>query len=473
MSERFETLPKILADIADLGQVQERFAREGGPEEVNRQIENALIDYPNHGVALAARGWTFLARGEFLQAVEWFTRAIESDAPDELRSEWLGFRGGCRFKLGDWKSALADQVRARDLTPEDARAHVVLAMTFREIGDRLSAKLCYVLGGYFGGDISHAELFEKLAKDPAYANPQRLTASLCVLANPLDKPARVARGEAMAAIEHPSAAVYDLKMADSIAPGDLGVMVRIEDFQFNGVFAGRPVYDVAAVELPRDSCFAGFLADYERAYRTRLIPRDLQPLAFPIERIFGPSMVVPPEAPEAVHWHTCVAGSVASLVFVASLMAFSFIDDALTWKPSLAMTIPIEGFRSTAGIAYASSGATLLVFALISLVIGCFGVAMALQRKQATLTESYPKLAFLWGLAWFFGFIYGIPIYLGFLLTSLTLPIMGYISAMRHAPQMTGVATIFVVAMSFGHLTGISQTSPYHPAAQNRKGQGG
>lgn len=473
MSEGFGSLPKILADIADLSQLQERFGLESGPEEVNRQIENALIVYPNHGVALAARGWTFLARGEFVQAVDWFTRAIESDAPDDLKSEWLSFRGGCRFKTGDWKNALADQARARDLTPENPRSHIVLAMTFREIGDRLSAMLGFVMAGYFGGDIPRAELFEKLTKDPAFADPERLAASLCVLSNPLDKTSRIARAEAMAAIDHPSAAVYDLKMADSLAPGDLGVMVRIEDFQLNGVFAGRPVYEFTPAELPQGSCFAGFLAGFEQEYRTRLLPRELQPLAFPVERIFGPSRIIPPDEPMAVHWHTCVAGSVATLVFAASLIAIYVIRTEYAGQTSLASMIPTEGLRSMAEISSGASVSTLVALTLISLVFGCFGVATALQAKQATLNESYPSLAILWGLMWFVGFIYGLPIYLVTLMAVLVLPILGYISALRHAPQMTGVATIFVIAMAFGHLSGISRTSPYHPSARSRKGQDG
>lgn len=473
MSEPFESLPKILAEIADLGQVQERFGLEGGPEEVGRQIENALILYPNHGVALAARGWTFLARGEFVQAVEWFTRAIESDSPDELISEWLGFRGGCRFKLGDWKSALADQVRARDLTPENPRTHVVLAMTFREIGDRLSAMLCYVLAGYFGGDLPRAELFEKLAKDQAFADPERLKASLCVLADPLDKQARVVRAEAMAAIEHPSAAVYDLKVADSLAPGDLGVMVRIEDFQINGVFAGQPVYEVAPAELPGGSCFAGFLAEFDHEYRTRLLPRELQPLAFPVERIFGPSRIIPPDKPLAAPLHSIIAGSVATLVFAAPALALALSNDAIPWNSPSAIPLVPADYRSAAQVGIMIACAVLLALTSISLVFGCFWYVTALQRVQESLTEKYPRCSLLWGLAWFAGFIYGMPFYLVFLFLALTLPVFGYALALQYAPQLTGVATIVVVAMSFGHLTGFSQTSPYHPSAQHRKRQSG
>ncbi|MBI1324149.1 hypothetical protein GC170_13325 [bacterium] len=473
MSERFASLPKILAEIADLGQVQERYGLEGGPEDVNRQIENALVLFPNHGVALAARGWTLLARGEFVQAIGWFTRAIESDAGDDLKSEWLGFRGGCRFKTGDWKNALADQVEARDLTPTNPRVHVVLAMTFREIGDRLSAMLCYVLAGYFGGEIPRSELFEKLVKDPAFADPERIEASLCVLADPLDKHARVVRAEAMAAIEHPSAAVYDLKMADSLAPGDLGVMVRIEDFQLNGVFAGGPVYEVASAELPAGSCFAGFLAEFEREYRTRLLPREIQPLAFPVERVFGPSRIVPPEEPLAAPLHSILAGSVATLVFAAPALALALSNDAIPWNSPAAIPLVPADFRFAAQVGLMISGAALLALTSISLVFGCFWYVAALQRVQESLTEKYPRCSLLWGLAWFAGFIYGMPFYLVFLFLALTLPIFGYALALQYAPQLTGVATIFVVAMSFGHLTGFSQTSPYHPSAQHRKGQGG
>ncbi len=468
MNERFASLPKVLADIADLSQVQERFEREGGSEEVNRQIEHALVDYPDHGVALAARGWTFLAGGDFAQAVDWFTRAIESDSPDDLISEWLSFRGGCRFKLGDWKSALADQVRARDLTPENPRSHVVLAMTFREIGDRLSAMLCYVLAGYHGGEISHDELFSKLVLDPAFADPERLAASLRVLAHPLDKMSRVRRAEAMASIEHPSAAVYDLKLADSLAPGDLGLMVRIEDFQLNGVFAGRPVYDVAPVELPGESTFAGFLADFERHYRTRLLPRELQPLAFPVERLFGPSRLIPPDKPLSVPLHSILAGSVATLVFAAPALALALSNDAISWNSSAAIPLVPAGFRFAAQVGFMVAGAVLLALTSISVVFGCFWYVAALQRVQESLTEKYPRCSLLWGLAWFAGFIYGMPFYLVFLFLSLTLPVFGYALALQYAPQLTGVASIVVAVLSFGHLSGFSQTSPYHPSAQRR-----
>lgn len=473
MNERSESLPKILADIADLSQVQERFGHEGGPEEVNRRIENALVRYPNHGVALAARAWMLLATGDFEQAIQWFTRAIESnDATGDRLIEWLSFRGGCRFKMGDWKNALADQVRARDLAPENPRGHVVLAMTFREIGDRLSAMLSYVLAGYFGGDLPRADLFGKLVKDPAYADPQRLGASLCVLSEPLDKTYRVVRAEAMAAIEHPAAAVYDLKMADSLAPGDLGLMVRIEDFQLNGVFAGQPVYDVPSAELPRDSCFAGFLADFEHEYRTRLMPRDLQPLAFPVERIFGPSRIIPPDAPLAVPWHSFLAGSVGTLVFATPLFALAVADDAFGWNRSLTPPAGQSDLHFFGQVASVASVATLLFLTFFSLVFGCYWFVHALHWTQAWLCEKYPRLTFLWGLASFLGFIYGIGAYLMVLMLSLVLPFLGFAACLRNAPQMTGVATIFVIAMSFGHLTGISRTSRYHPAAQNKNGQG-
>jgi|GEM_PF-4568709 len=331
MCDDIRNLPMELAKVANLEFLRVQYENESERPKIEQRIVAALMSYPNHGVALAARGWSSFAKDDFEDAAIWFQRALNSkDVTPEREAEWLTYLGGCRLRCGDWKSAVNNLVLARAIFPRKPRCHFVLGATFREIGDMVSSKLSMALAAYLTGEIEPEDLFGKLVQEPVFADPVRFEASLRVLAEPLDASVRIHRGEAMVALESPKAALYDFMMADAVAHGNLGVLVRIEEIQVKGLLVGPPVYETPKIDRPLAPVFDEFLTAFRDAYHARFMPPELQPPLGPVERIFGPSRYIPSTNPWSFFALPMCAGLVGFLAFALPIplgfMLFGEID---------------------------------------------------------------------------------------------------------------------------------------------------
>jgi tetratricopeptide (TPR) repeat protein len=80
-------------------------------EEARRQREEEELGVMAYKTAEEAKlaGNKFIGAEDYKKALECYTRAIELD---ETVPAYFGNRGQCHLKLGDWRAALADSMRA-------------------------------------------------------------------------------------------------------------------------------------------------------------------------------------------------------------------------------------------------------------------------------------------------------------------------------------------------------------------------
>jgi tetratricopeptide (TPR) repeat protein len=413
MSDPYFLMPKVLLKVSKISELQAQHEQGADASaEAQRAVALAMERYPDNGIAMAAQAWSFMIKEEFASAAEWFEKALEwPEKTVEFEVEWISYLGICHWRMRDWKRALAGLSQARALSRNEPSVLVTMGTICHEIGDSITAKLCIALGAYFDGHQKPYELFAKMASDPYFADPDRLEASLRVVADPLDKSARVFRGEMMVSIESPKSALYDFLMADALAPRDLGLMVRIEEIQVKGLIAGQPAYDITrpTQQLPPD--LDEFLTKFRQEYQARLLPREMQPLAFPVEKVFGPSTIIPSADPHAFLLHSIVFFSIACLVFIMSVVAIMIIG-ILAYRQTLPPSVfpRSEWITSLAVFSARVSGGFLLSLAAASLVIGCYWSFFLLISVQEYLNKTYPQLSLVWSIAFIFMGVEGIAI---------------------------------------------------------------
>lgn len=392
MKDDLRNLPLELARIADLQFLQSRYEVDFETEraKIESWVAKALEMHPNHGVALAARGWSHFVRGDFDEAATWFQRALESaEATREREAVWLVFLGNCRLRradwqAGDWKSALGYLVRARSLFPERPEGHFHLGTAFHGIGDMVSSQLSLTLAGSIDKNRELWGFFGKFVKQPFFADPDRVEASLRVLADPLDPAARISRGELLMSLELPRLALYDFMMADTLMPRNLGLLIRIEEIQVKGLLSGPPVYETPRPDAPLAPVFAEFLANFRDAYQSLYVPPALQPPLGPVENIFGPSVFVPSGSPWQFHAIPMIAGLVGLLIFAIPSMPLAIMAESIDFAQFLPLASR-EWVRFAVLTAASTFGVALLVIAFGWHVFGCYWFFFGLLRISENL----------------------------------------------------------------------------------------
>ncbi len=427
MSDDIRNLPIELAKVANLEFLQTQYEIESERDKIERRIQAALLSYPNHGIALAARGWSSFARDDFEDAAKWFQRALNSkDVTPEREAEWLTYLGGCRLRCGDWKSAVNNLVLARSIFPRKPRCHFVLGAMFREIGDMVSSKLSMALAAYLTGEIPPEDLFGKLVREAVFADPERLETSLRVLAEPLEAAVRIHRGESMMALESPKAALYDFMMADTVAPGNLGLLVRIEEIQVKGLLAGPPVYDVPSLDRPLGAVFAEFLEAFRETYQSRFMPPELQPPIGPVEKIFGPSRYIPSTNPWSFFAVPMCAGLVGFLAFALPIALGSILFGDFDFK-RLGIPISDRWLPYSLAVVSRTFAAAFGLVALFWIVFGSYWYVMSLMSFSERIK------------GWL-AFVLSIPI---FLIWPSLIGIYAAIGAMLLAPPVLAGTLLF------------------------------
>jgi tetratricopeptide (TPR) repeat protein len=111
----------------------------GRRDEAMAALDRALELAPRHAQALALKGFVTAAQNDTRGALEWFNRAIATDAA--LGNAWLG-RGLARIRRGDVKGGREDLLVAAALEPQRAfprsylgKAHEAAGDTARALGE--------------------------------------------------------------------------------------------------------------------------------------------------------------------------------------------------------------------------------------------------------------------------------------------------------------------------------------------------
>lgn len=271
MREFHSDVPEDLKPLLDLSSLEQEIREPGGSDKVELRLKNAIERYPDHGVPLAAWAW-FLARNEdYVGAIAWQTKAIDS-GPEEFRPMWRTQRAGFRFRMGDWQAGFRDFRELIEADPANPVPRIARSFEMRSMGDNVSGELDEMFAMHMVGHLQTSQLFEFFRQNVPFATLDRLKASLFVLSDPLDATARIHRGEMFMAMGSPQAAFYDLHLADVLQPRNLGLMARLEDIRVRGIMADPPLYDVAVPVTPILPAYDRVLRDFARFLDSIPIP---------------------------------------------------------------------------------------------------------------------------------------------------------------------------------------------------------
>jgi len=242
MSEQRFDLPEDLKRLLKYS-VLEQEIQASGPDQVEARIRRAIDEYPDHGAPKAAWSW-FLARNEdYAGAEAWLLRAIEN-GPDEYRLMWRTQHAGFRFRVGDWMQGFRTFGELIEADPANPIPRLARSFEMKSMGDQVSGELDEICVMHMAGNLPTDTLFDFFRENGAFSPPERLKASFFVLKDPLDVMARIHRAEMFMTIGAPTAAYYDLHLADVIEPKNLALMTRLEDVRAKGLLADPPIYDV-------------------------------------------------------------------------------------------------------------------------------------------------------------------------------------------------------------------------------------
>ncbi|MFA6076874.1 MAG: tetratricopeptide repeat protein [Candidatus Paceibacterota bacterium] len=140
LSEDSGLLKRGLRDLSLWPQVQdifnklnEKFCAGLTDESIELCLEILATD-PNHFTTLWYYGRCLLEKGEYEKSIEYFTRCLNEN---EESSNFfiLIFRGDAYWKLGDYKNALNDFLKAIDLDPSIGVSYVNVAICFSSMGE--------------------------------------------------------------------------------------------------------------------------------------------------------------------------------------------------------------------------------------------------------------------------------------------------------------------------------------------------
>lgn len=242
MSEQRFDLPDELKRLLKFSGLEQEI-QESGSGQVEERIRQAIEKYPDHGVPKAAWAW-YLARTEdFAGAEAWLQRAIEN-GPEEFRLMWRTQHAGFRFRVGDWMQGFQVFRELIDAEPANPIPRLARSFEMKSMGDHVSGELDEICVMHMVGNVTADTLFDFFRENGAFSTPERLKASFFVLKDPLDVIARIHRAEMFMTIGAPTAAYYDLHLADVIEPKNLALMTRLDDVRAKGLLADPPIYDV-------------------------------------------------------------------------------------------------------------------------------------------------------------------------------------------------------------------------------------
>ncbi len=129
--------------------------------EAERALDKAFELSPRNAQALALKGFLLVAMNRQSEAIEWFDRAIATDAG--LGNAWLG-RGLCRISRGNATGGRDDLLVAAALEPQRAVLRSYLGKAYASVGDFIHADNELQLARTLDADDPTSWLYSALIK---------------------------------------------------------------------------------------------------------------------------------------------------------------------------------------------------------------------------------------------------------------------------------------------------------------------